>query len=71
MRSFYVHAAVYLAANTGLFVIDMLASPGGEWFFFPLVGWGMGLFFQGLSAFRPRRRLGRLGGAEDSSDPGR
>jgi hypothetical protein len=41
--SFYIHAAVYVLVNIFLLVINLMVVPGFLWFFFPLVGWGIGL----------------------------
>ncbi len=37
----YVHAAVYLLVNLGLWTIAMLS--GKHWAIFPTLGWGLGL----------------------------
>ncbi|MFW5991030.1 MAG: 2TM domain-containing protein [Candidatus Nanoarchaeia archaeon] len=34
---------VYILVNTMLITINILYSPGEIWFFFPLLGWGIGL----------------------------
>jgi hypothetical protein len=41
-RGLYGHAIVYAIVNTVLFTIDYL-TPGGPWFYWPLIGWGVGL----------------------------
>jgi hypothetical protein len=41
--SFYVHAAVYALVNILLLVLNLAFVPGFLWFFFPLIGWGIGL----------------------------
>jgi hypothetical protein len=43
LRNFYTHAAVYVIVNLGLFLIDVLDSGGDYWFYWPLLGWGIGL----------------------------
>ncbi len=40
---FYVHLAVYVVANTGLIVGNLVFTPGFLWFLFPLLAWGAGL----------------------------
>jgi hypothetical protein len=42
-RGFYVHAAVYVLVNILLMVINLMFFPTFLWFFFPLIGWGIGL----------------------------
>jgi hypothetical protein len=41
-RALYAHAIVYVIVNTVLFTIDYL-TPGGPWFYWPMIGWGIGL----------------------------
>lgn len=48
IRGFYVHLAVYCIVNAGLLAINLL-TPGPLWFFWPLVGWGIGLSAHGLA----------------------
>lgn len=45
----FSHAAVYLVVNTGL--IGLSLASGGRWAIFPLLGWGVGLLFHGLSVW--------------------
>lgn len=50
LKGFYTHLAVYLTVNLGLFVIDVMQ--GGEWWFFwPALGWGIGLGAHALAVF--------------------
>jgi hypothetical protein len=51
-KGFYVHLAVYLAVNA-LLVAIWATSPGRHpWFLWPALGWGIGLAFHALGAFR-------------------
>jgi hypothetical protein len=51
-RGFYVHLAVYVCVNIFLIIIWAFPSGGGfPWFIFPLIGWGIGVFFHFLSIF--------------------
>jgi hypothetical protein len=43
LKGLYVHAAVYVLVNLGLFVVNMLTSRDSLWFYWPLLGWGIGL----------------------------
>jgi class 3 adenylate cyclase len=45
---FYNHFFVFVGVNTFLIVINLLTSPFHWWFAFPLLGWGIGLFFHWL-----------------------
>jgi hypothetical protein len=48
---FYIHLAVYVGVNLLLVVINIMTAPGDLWFRWPLMGWGIGLFFHGLGVF--------------------
>jgi hypothetical protein len=48
---FYIHLAVYVGVNLLLLVINLTRSPQYLWFKWPLLGWGIGVFFHGLSVF--------------------
>jgi hypothetical protein len=48
---FYIHLAVYVGVNGLLIVINLTTSPHSLWFKWPLLGWGIGLFFHGISIF--------------------
>lgn len=41
-----IHAAVYTIVNLGLWAVD-LATGGGRWHLWPLLGWGLGLAIHG------------------------
>ena len=51
LKGFYVHAAVYVMVNLGLFVINALTAFGTWWFLFPLIGWGIALTIHGVVLF--------------------
>ena len=48
---FYIHLAVYAGVNTLLIVINLITSTQYLWFKWPLIGWGIGLFFHALGVF--------------------
>lgn len=48
---FYIHLAVYMGVNVLLVIINLSTSPQYIWFIWPLLGWGIGLFFHGMSIF--------------------
>ena len=55
----YSHAGVYALVNGMLFIINMLTSPGDPWFFWPLMGWGIGLAAHGFGVFVAEGPLGK------------
>lgn len=44
---FLIHLTVFIAVNTGLFLINQWQG-GPRWYGFPLSGWGLGLAIHGL-----------------------
>ena len=48
---FYIHLAVYVGVNILLILINLSKTPEYLWFRWPLIGWGIGIFFHGMSVF--------------------
>jgi hypothetical protein len=48
---FYIHLAVFVGVNLLLLMINLIRSPQYLWFKWPLLGWGIGLLFHGLSVY--------------------
>jgi hypothetical protein len=46
---FFFHASVYVVVNFGLIALSLYN--GRAWAIFPLLGWGIGLLFHGLSVW--------------------
>ena len=59
LKAFYGHVFVYLIVNIGLFIINILTTPHNSWFYWPLLGWGIGLFAHGFNTFGTRGILGK------------
>ena len=59
LKGFYVHLAVFLIINLGLFLLDLVTGGGASWFFWPLLGWGIGLAVHAFVVFGEEGRLGR------------
>jgi hypothetical protein len=52
IKGFYSHLIVYICVNAALAIIDLVTPPVGVyWFWWPLMGWGIGLFFHGMGVF--------------------
>ena len=41
--AFRSHVLAYAIVNAGLLMINILTSPGHWWFYWPMLGWGLGL----------------------------
>ena len=48
--SFYIHAGIYVLVNMMLIIINIMFASQVLWFFFPLIGWGIGLTMHYLFA---------------------
>ncbi len=48
---FFTHLGVYLIVNALLIVINLQNSPDSLWFYWPLLGWGIGIAFHALGVF--------------------
>lgn len=51
IKGFYGHLASYLLVNTFLFILNIMTSPDHLWFYWPLLGWGIGLAIHGMKVF--------------------
>ena len=51
IKGFYSHLIAYVAVNIVLVVINLVTSRGVLWFYWPLLGWGIGLFFHAMGVF--------------------
>ncbi len=51
IKDFYIHLIVYIAVNAGLFLLNRYSSPGHWWFYYPLIGWGIGLVGHAIGVF--------------------
>ena len=72
-REFYAHLAKFAVTMAVLVTVNLLTSPGYLWFFWPLLGWGVGLASHAAGVFGTRvggdwvdRRARELMGAETS-----
>jgi hypothetical protein len=48
---FYIHLVVYTGVNILLIIINIVTSTQYLWFKWPLIGWGIGLFFHAFGVF--------------------
>jgi hypothetical protein len=49
LKDFYTHLTVYILVNILLVIINLISFNGHWWFFYPLLGWGIGLTAHGVS----------------------
>ena len=53
IKGFYTHLTVYVLVNLGLLTLNLLTSPNALWFYWPLLGWGIGVAAHAASVFGP------------------
>ncbi len=51
LRGFYSHLAAYVLVNCFLFFVNLQTSPNHLWFYWPLMGWGIGLALHAVGVF--------------------
>lgn len=59
IKAFYMNLIAYVLVILFLIFINLKFSPEFQWFWFPLIGWGIGLTFHGLSAFNHNLLFGK------------
>ncbi|MCP4545251.1 MAG: 2TM domain-containing protein [bacterium] len=59
LRGFYSHLLVFVLGNSFLFVVNLLTSRGDWWFYWPLLGWGVGIVAHGSWVFWGRGLWGK------------
>jgi hypothetical protein len=47
-KGFYQFNAFFIIVNSGLFLLNLKYSSGHLWFFYPFIGWGLGVFFHAM-----------------------
>lgn len=52
IKGFYGNLIAYILVNVGLLAINLLTSPEYLWFFWPLLGWGIGVAVHGMVVYR-------------------
>jgi hypothetical protein len=59
IKGFYGNLISYIVVNLFLLFINLKYSPEELWFFWPMLGWGIGLLFHGMKAFNYIPFLGK------------
>ncbi|MEH2175418.1 2TM domain-containing protein [Nostoc sp.] len=53
-RAFWTHLVSFLAVNLFLILLNLITSPSYFWAIFPVLGWGLGLFFHWWSVYQSK-----------------
>ncbi len=59
LRGFYSHLLVFVLINIFLVTVNLLTSWGDWWFYWPLLGWGVGVAAHGAWVFWGRGLWGK------------
>ena len=51
IKGFYGNLMSYIVVNIGLLILNLVTSPKYLWFFWPMLGWGIGVLFHGMKVF--------------------
>lgn len=64
IKGFYIHLAQYVVVISVLTVINLVTHPSKWWFFWPALGWGIGILAHAAATF------GRLNSSRSSAQNG-
>ncbi|MFV8464986.1 2TM domain-containing protein [Flavobacterium sp. LB1P62] len=59
IKGFYGNLVAYIVVNIGLLAINLLTSPKHLWFYWPMLGWGIGVVFHGMKVFNYMPFIGK------------
>ena len=59
IKGFYGNLTAYIVVNIFFVVINLMTSPDHLWFYWPMLGWGIGVVFHGLRVFNYMPFLGK------------
>ena len=59
IKGFYGNLTAYVIFNGVFLVLNLMTSPEYLWFFWPLLGWGVGVIIHGMKVFNYMPFLGK------------
>ena len=59
IKGFYGNLTSYVVVNIGLMILNLVTSPEYLWFFWPLLGWGIGVAINRMVIFNYMPFLGK------------
>ena len=59
IKGFYGNLTSYIIVNIGFLILNLMTSPEHLWFFWPMLGWGIGVVFHGMRVFNYMPFLGK------------
>lgn len=58
IKGFYGNLTSYVVVNIFLLILNLITSAEHLWFYWPLLGWGIGVVFHGMKVFNYSPILG-------------
>lgn len=55
IKGLWIHLAVFLIVNSGLTTLNLLRNSEKLWFYWPLLGWGLGILLHTAIVYRRRK----------------
>lgn len=59
IKGFYGNLTSYIVVNIVLVILNLQFSPDHLWFYWPMLGWGIGVVFHGMRVFNYMPFLGK------------
>lgn len=59
IKGFYGNLASYIVVNIGFLILNLITSPNHLWFYWPMLGWGIGVIFHAIKVFNYMPFLGK------------
>jgi len=50
-KKFFLHLGTYIIVNAFLVILNLVTSPNHLWFYWPMLGWGLGLALNALKVY--------------------
>lgn len=51
IKGVYIHIVIFFSANIGLMLVNLLTNREHLWFYWPALGWGVGLLAHSFTVF--------------------
>ena len=59
MKGFYGNLAAFIFVNIGFLVVNLRISPEELWFYWPMLGWGLGIIIHWMRVFNKMPLFGK------------
>lgn len=66
IKGFYIHLICYVIVIALLMLLNIRNTPEHLWFFYPMIGWGVGLIGHAIGVFGTDTLLVKIGKSEKS-----